>query len=150
MTQTKSTRVRRAARPKVVRSRGARMAYLAAGHVLLALGIVGFILPVMPGVVFLIGAAACYARGSARFYDWLLANKWLGPPVRDWRAHRAMTIRAKVMSITMVLVGVGVSIFFFVQLPWLRVVLAATAAAVTILILTINTYRPSKASGTSS
>ena len=30
------------------------MAYLAAGHVLVGLGIVGFILPVMPGVVFLI------------------------------------------------------------------------------------------------
>ena len=118
------------------------MAYLAAGHVLVGLGIVGFILPVMPGVVFLIGAAACYARGSERFYDWLLAHKWLGPPVRNWEEHKAMTIRAKVVSITMVLAGIGVSIFFFVQLTWLRVLLAAVAAGVTLLILTINTYRP--------
>ena len=118
------------------------MAYLAAGHVCLALGITGLVLPVMPGVVFLIGAAACYARGSARFYDWLLANKWLGPPVRDWQENRAMTIRAKVTSITMVLLGVGASIVFFVQLPWLRVLLAVTGAAVTILILSINTHRP--------
>ena len=120
------------------------MAYLAAGHVLLALGIVGFILPVMPGVVFLIGAAACYARGSAHFYNWLLANKWLGPPVKSWQEHRAMPIRAKVISIAMVLLGVGVSVFFFVQLPWLRVLLAAIGVGVTILILTIDTYRPSR------
>ena len=125
------------------------MAYLAAGHVCLALGIIGFILPVMPGVVFLIGAAACYARGSARFYNWLLANKWLGPPVRDWQTHRAMTLRAKVISITMVLLGIGASIVFFVQIPWLRIALACTALAVTILILSINTYRPSESSPSS-
>jgi hypothetical protein len=120
------------------------MAYLAAGHVCLALGITGLILPVMPGVVFLIGAAACYARGSARFYDWLLANEWLGPPVRDWQENRAMTFRAKVTSITMVLLGVGASIFFFVQIPWLRILLAVTGAAVTILILSIDTHRSSR------
>ncbi len=144
MTTTKSAHARKAPRPKVVRSKGARMAYLAAGHVCVALGVTGIVLPVMPGVVFLIGAAACYARGSARFYNWLLANKWLGPPVLDWQQHRAMTIRAKVVSIAMVLLGVGVSVFFFVQLPWLRVVLTAIGVGVTILILTINTYRPSR------
>jgi len=142
MTATKSSRRPTAPRPRVVRGKGARMAYLAAGHVLVGLGLVGFILPVMPGVVFLIGAAACYARGSERFYHWLLAHKWLGPPVRDWHEHRAMTIRAKVISITMVLLGVGASIGFFVQLQWLRILLAVTGVAVTMLILSIDTRRP--------
>jgi len=146
VTGTKSTRTRKRPRARVVRSSGARMAYLAAGHVLVGLGIVGFILPVMPGVVFLIGAAACYARGSDRFYEWLLAHKWLGPPVRNWEENHAMTIRAKVVSIAMVLVGIGVSVFFFVQLTWLRILLAAVAAGVTLLILTINTHRPTTSS----
>ena len=131
----------------IKRSHGARMAYLAAGHVCLALGILGFVLPVMPGVIFLIGAAACYARGSEKFYTWLLNNRWLGPPVREWEEHRAMTLRAKVISITMVLLGVGASIFFFVKLPWLRIVLGVMAAGVTLLILTINTYKPGRTGG---
>lgn len=124
------------------RSSGARMAYLAAGHVCLGLGILGFILPVMPGVIFLILAAACYARGSERFYSWLLNNKWLGPPVREWEEHRAMTVRAKVISITMVVLGIAGSIVFFVKLPWLRIVLAVVGVGVVVLILTINTYKP--------
>jgi uncharacterized membrane protein YbaN (DUF454 family) len=118
------------------------MAYLAAGHVCLGLGILGFILPVMPGVIFLILAAACYARGSERFYSWLLNNKWLGPPVREWEEHRAMTVRAKVISITMVVLGIAGSIVFFVKLPWLRIVLAVVGVGVVVLILTINTYKP--------
>jgi uncharacterized membrane protein YbaN (DUF454 family) len=121
------------------------MAYLAAGHVLLALGIAGFVLPVMPGVVFLIGAAACYARGSQYFYKWLLTNRWLGPPVREWEEHRAMTIRAKVFSIAMVLGGVGVSVVYFVQVRWLKIAMIVVALCVTLLILTINTYKPAKA-----
>lgn len=121
------------------------MAYLAAGHVCLGLGILGFILPVMPGVVFLIGAAACYARGSVRFYTWLLQHKWLGPPVRDWEESRAMKVQAKVVSITMLVLGMGASIVFFVKIPWLRMLLGVLGAAVVVLILTINTKKPAAA-----
>jgi uncharacterized membrane protein YbaN (DUF454 family) len=147
MTTVKRVRERRKKTPRVhlARSRGARMAYLASGHMLLGLGIAGFVLPVMPGVVFLIGAAACYARGSQYFYRWLLTNRWLGPPVREWEEHRAMTIRAKIFSIAMVLGGVGVSVVYFVQVPWLRIVMVVVALCVTLLILTINTYKPAKA-----
>ena len=125
----------------VADSRAARIAYLIAGHLCLALGVTGVILPVLPGVVFLIGAAACYARGSMRFYNWLLAHKWLGPPVRDWEEHRAMTVRAKVVSIVMLLGGIGISIVFFVKLVWVRVLLGLMAVALSTLILFIKTRR---------
>lgn len=125
----------------VADSRAARIAYLIAGHLCLALGVTGVILPVLPGVVFLIGAAACYARGSMRFYNWLLAHKWLGPPVRDWEEHRAMTAKAKVVSIVMLVGGVGISIVFFVKLVWVRVLLGLMAVALSTLILFIKTRR---------
>jgi uncharacterized membrane protein YbaN (DUF454 family) len=125
----------------VADSRAARIAYLVAGHLSLALGVTGVILPVLPGVVFLIGAAACYARGSMRFYNWLLAHRWLGPPVRDWEEHRAMTVRAKVVSIVMLVGGIAISIAFFVNLLWVRVMLALTALLLSALILSIRTRR---------
>jgi uncharacterized membrane protein YbaN (DUF454 family) len=125
----------------VADSRAARIAYLVAGHLSLALGVTGIILPVLPGVVFLIGAAACYARGSMRFYNWLLAHQWLGPPVRDWEEHRAMTVRAKVVSIVMLVGGIAISIGFFVKLLWVRVMLALLALALSTLILFIKTRR---------
>ena len=122
-------------------SRGARIAFIVVGHLCLALGITGVILPVLPGVVFLIGAAACYARGSMRFYNWLLGHRWLGPPVRDWEEHRAMTVRAKVVAIAMLVGGIAVTIVFVVELVWLRIVLALLAIGLTTLILFIKTRR---------
>ena len=125
----------------VADSRGARIAYLVVGHLSLVLGVTGVILPVLPGVVFLIGAAACYARGSMRFYNWLLAHKWLGPPVRDWEEHRAMTVGAKVVSIAMLMGGIAISIVFFVNLLWVRVMLALMALGLSTFILFIKTRR---------
>ena len=125
----------------VADSRAARIAFIVVGHACLGLGITGVILPVLPGVVFLIGSAACYARGSMRFYNWLLGHKWLGPPVRDWEEHQAMTVRAKVVSIVMLVGGIAVSIVFFVKLLWVRVMLALMAIGLTTLILFIKTRR---------
>ena len=125
----------------VADSRAARIAFIVVGHLCLALGITGVILPVLPGVVFLIAAAASYARGSMRFYNWLLAHRWLGPPVRDWEEHRAMTVRAKVVSLVMLVGGIAVTIVFVVKLLWLRVLLALLAIGLTTLILFIKTRR---------
>lgn len=125
----------------VADSRAARIAFIVVGHLCLALGITGVILPVLPGVVFLIASAACYARGSMRFYNWLLGHKLLGPPVRDWEEHRAMTVQAKVVSILMLVGGIAVTILFVVKLLWLRVMLAVMAIGLTTLILIIKTRR---------
>ena len=132
-----------ATQPRGDHSKGARLAFLVAGHLCLALGLLGFVLPLLPGTVFLIAAAACYARGSARFYDWLLHHKWFGPPVRDWHHHQSMTVKAKVIAIAMLIAGVGISIGFVAKLLWLKLVLGGTALAVMVLILLIKTRRES-------
>ena len=49
------------------------------------LGIVGLVLPLMPGTVFLIAAAWCFSRSSPRFESWLINHPQLGPQVLRWR-----------------------------------------------------------------
>ena len=122
-------------------TRPARIAYLTAGHLCLALGVIGAFLPVMPTTVFVIGAAACYARGSGRLHGWLLANRWFGPPIHDWQEHRAMTVKSKVVAIGMIWAGIGASIVFVVELRWLELLLGGVAVALTILLLAIRTRR---------
>ncbi len=130
-----------AAPPRGDHSKGVRLAFLVAGHLCVVMGLLGFVLPILPGTVFLIAAAALYARGSTRFYHWLLHQKYLGPPVRDWYRHKAMTVRNKVIAIGTLVAGVGISVLFVAKVLWLKLVLLGTALAVTGMILLIKTRR---------
>ncbi|MFC3693341.1 YbaN family protein [Chenggangzhangella methanolivorans] len=87
-----------AAATKQAPRRSARLLWIAAGVVLTGVGVVGVILPVMPGTVFLILAAACFARGSPRLEALLLNHPKLGPSVIAWRRDGAIPVKAKAMA----------------------------------------------------
>jgi uncharacterized membrane protein YbaN (DUF454 family) len=76
-----------------------RWAWFALGWVMVGLGIIGALLPVMPTTIFLILAAGCFSRSSPRFEAWLLDHRWMGPPIRRWRANGAIPTKAKVIAI---------------------------------------------------
>ena len=120
-----------------VGTRGGRAVFLVLGHLCVALGVIGVFLPVMPTTVFLLGAAACYARASAGFYNRLLNNRVFGPIIADWRHYRAMTLRAKTLAIGFVWVGIGASMVV-VEALWLRLVLFGVAVVVTGFLLRIK------------
>ena len=70
-----------------------------AGLVFLVAGVAGLFLPLVPGTVFLIVAAACFTRSSPRFETWLLDHPRLGPPVRRWRANGSIPRPAKAFAV---------------------------------------------------
>ncbi len=119
-------------------SQGGRAVFLLLGHLCVGLGVLGIFLPVMPTTVFLLGAAACYARASAGFYNRLLNSRVFGPIIADWRHHRSMTWKAKAYAIGFVWLGIGASVAV-VELLWLRVALLGVAAAVSGFLLRIRT-----------
>jgi uncharacterized membrane protein YbaN (DUF454 family) len=97
---------------------------VAAGTLCVGLGIVGLFMPVLPTTPFLLLAAACYARASSRFYNWLLNNRTFGPTIREWRRYRSIPYRTKLTAIALMAVTLTTSIVFFVRSPALRVALA--------------------------
>ena len=101
-----------------------RAAYLAAGFAFLGLGILGMALPVLPTTPFVLLAAACFARSSDRFYQWLLAHRTFGPIVREWREHRSIPYRVKLFAIGMMAATLSISIVFFVPKGWPQAALA--------------------------
>jgi uncharacterized membrane protein YbaN (DUF454 family) len=105
--------------------RALRLAWLAAGLVFLGIAIVGVVLPVLPTTPFLLLAAACFARSSQRFYDWLLNHRSFGPLVREWREHRSIPWRTKLFAIALMSATLAASIAFFVRNPYLQGSLAA-------------------------
>lgn len=100
-----------------------------AGSLALLLGLIGIVVPGLPTTPFVLVAAACYARASARFYYWLAHNPTFGPLIREWRLHRSIPRRIKRVAIAMMALTLAVSIWQFAHLPWLQLALAATGLA---------------------
>ena len=80
------------------RRRWPRPLLFALGWVFTALGVVGLILPLMPGTIFLIAAAWCFSQSSPRFEAWLIGHPKLGPHVLRWRQTGAIARRAKYLA----------------------------------------------------
>lgn len=103
----------------------ATVRWLLAGTGLLALllGIVGIFVPVLPTTPFLLLAALCFARSSARFHRWLLDHHISGPLIRDWALHRSIPLRIKRFAYLLMALSFGSSILI-VPMLWLKAVLA--------------------------
>lgn len=98
---------------------------IAGGCACVVLGVVGIFLPLLPTTPFMLLAAACFARSSRRFHDWLLANRTFGPLIHEWERHRSIPRRTKLTAICLMSLTLAVSIVFFVEPRWLQALLAA-------------------------
>lgn len=128
--------------PPLVRSRWLRALLVAIGFVFVGLAALGVVLPVLPTTPFLLVAASCFAGGSHTFYGWLTNSPTFGPILRDWREHRCISIRVKIVSISLLVLTLGSSIVFVVEETGLRLALAAIGAGVVVLLLRLRTCTP--------
>ena len=59
------------------------------------IGLVGIPSPRLPTTPLMILAAACFAKSSQRFYDWIINNKMFGKHVRNYREGNGIPKRSK-------------------------------------------------------
>ena len=111
------------------------------GSLSLALGILGIFLPVLPTTPFLLLSAAMYVRSSQRLYDWLMSHKHLGPYIKNFREHKALPLRVKIVSVTMVWATLLYCAFFVAKEWWMSVMFIAIATGVTVHILSYKTLK---------
>lgn len=109
------------------------------GWFFVGLGFIGAFVPLMPTTVFLLIAAACFARSSDKFYHWLLNNKLLGKYIKNYREGNGMPIKAKIFSISLMFFTMFSTAVFAVQILWVRILLAGIFIAVSSYILSIKT-----------
>jgi uncharacterized membrane protein YbaN (DUF454 family) len=123
-------------------SRGLWRALLIAGGTLcVGLGVLGIFLPLLPTTVFLLLAAACYARSSERFYLKLINNPVLGAYIRNSREGRGMRRRDKAITLALLWIGIGATMIWTVEAIWLRLLLFGIAGGVTIHVVKIPAWR---------
>ncbi len=109
----------------VERSRVVRGAWFALGWSAVALGGVGVVIPGLPTTGFMVAAAACFARSSPRFEQWVLDLPGVGKAVADYRAGLGMPRRSKVIAISMMTVAIAISAGLLVDHTWVRVTIVA-------------------------
>ena len=98
------------------------------GTISVGVGLVGIVVPLLPTTPFLLLAAACYARASTTFYNWLLNHRWFGPTLHAWRKHRAIPRRSKRTALFVVVVTFSASAVIVPVLA-ARIVLAVCGVA---------------------
>jgi uncharacterized membrane protein YbaN (DUF454 family) len=112
-----------------------------AGTIFLGFGIIGIFLPILPTTPFLLLAAACYARSSKRFYNWLMNNRWFGTYIKNYREGRGVPLKVKVFTISLLWITILASVFFIISNFLIEIILIIIAIGVTIHILTIKTIK---------
>lgn len=112
-----------------------RLVWTFAGGLALVFGLAGIVLPLLPTTPFLLLAAFCFARASPRLEMWLVEHPRLGPPIRHWRAERALSRRAKIVALIAIAATFGLSLVLRLP-PWVLLVQALTLGAVTLFLVT--------------
>ena len=81
----------------------------------IVMGVIGIALPVLPTVPFILLAAWAASKGWPELEAYLLNHPLYGPPIRQWRAHGAVSSRVKVLACTML--SFSAIMLWFVPIP---------------------------------
>ncbi len=115
-----------------------RWVYAGLGFVFLSLGVVGYIVPGLPGTVFLILSLYCFQKSSRRLERWMLTNRLFGPVLTHWNQHRAMKARTKRVALVFLWGSLGLTAFLVPQ-PTTWAILAGAGVFVTWILWRIRT-----------
>lgn len=99
------------------------------------LAVIGIFVPLLPTVPLLLLAAACFARSSEKFHNWLLGHPQLGPMIRGYLDGQGIPMKSKVVAISMIWVSILLSVFLLIPVFWVKVFLVAIGLCVTIYLL---------------
>lgn len=116
-----------------------RYIFVTVGTLSCILGIIGIFVPVLPTTPFLLLAAALYFRSSPRLYGLLLSHKTLGPYIRNFREHKSIPLRVKVISVSMVWASLLYCAFLFSEEWLLSVAFIVLAVLITVYLLHFKT-----------
>lgn len=118
-----------------------RWVLICLGFLFVGLGTVGMFVPILPTTPFLLLAAFFFARSSERFYHWLMNHKLFGPYLRNYREHKAMTLRAKIITLSVMWLAIGYVVLFTDQSLLVDFILVLIAVGVTVHIVRLRTAR---------
>ena len=89
-----------------------KLIFFVLGIIFLILGILGYILPGLPGTIFLIISASFFLRSSNIMYNYVINNRYFGNIIRTYFETKSMPIRAKYLAISSIIIFSGISLIW--------------------------------------
>lgn len=103
------------------------------GLMSLAIGVTGFVFPILPATPFLLVAAFLFARSSDRLHSWLLSHGFLGPYISGFLYGTPMPARVKRIALVLLWIGVVIpSVAVWYQIESVRLMAIAYALLVAV------------------
>ena len=118
-----------------------RYIYFTAGMILVAIGVLGMFLPLLPTTIFLLLASACFMKSSPRANQWLKEHRVLGAYLRNYQDKTGLSVKAKISHIAVLWIGITISALYFTEELAIRILLYLIAVSVTIHLLMIKTAK---------
>jgi uncharacterized membrane protein YbaN (DUF454 family) len=115
--------------------------YIILGTISLILGTIGIFLPLLPTTPFYLLTAWLYMRSSEKLYNKVMSNKYFGTIVRNFQEDKAISLKTKIATVSILWITILLSAFLAVSVWWLRVLLFAIATGVTIHVLSYKTKK---------
>lgn len=115
------------------------------GFLMVIMGILGAILPILPGTVFFLIAAFCFAKSSEKFYKMLIHNKYVGPHLQNYLEEKFIPVKTKIIIISSIWISMTASAVYVLEVFWQRALMFAVAIGVSIYIIMHRSKRRSEA-----
>ncbi|MBP3679707.1 MAG: YbaN family protein [Bacteroidaceae bacterium] len=111
------------------------------GSLSLVLGVIGIFLPLIPTTPLLLLSAALYIRSSEKLYLWLINQKHLGAYIRNFRENKAIPLRAKIISVSMVWISLSYCAITISESVIIKIIFLLLATAISLHILSYKTLK---------
>lgn len=88
-----------------------KMVLISCGWFFVVLAALGIFVPLLPTVPFLLLAAACFAKSSERFHQWLLNHRVFGDMIHHWQQTRSIPKKSKYIAIFSIVISGAISLY---------------------------------------
>jgi len=84
---------------------------------------------------FMLLALCAFSKSSQRLHDWLYSHPLFGPPLQQWRSHRVIPGKAKLLAVATMVASFIYLAFFTVISVWITALIALVMLYVAAFIL---------------
>ena len=105
------------------------------------LGVIGIFLPLLPTTVFILLAAACFARSSERFHSWMIEHPHFGEILRNYQSGQGIELKVRNRALLVMWFFMTISMLILYQV-WSTILLLTIGTLVSIYLLRLPIYQP--------